>query len=575
MMPKPHLKLSKHRYYDCSKQIFSTFKYYGKMASHEFDGSFLQSLSIDDSNYVTSQTRYEETYDNDDDYMEIDNTLDLGPPPSNYDTPPPEHGNVDRLTPTTRLQEYIASPFQSTPISKDEGANLGGMKSFFMKKEDEDNSSVVNDREMTETKNSGSDNDNNDSEVQERENGQEIDQDYSRNASVVSSISHSILSPTTLGAKLAIMPRQKLLLPSNMDNHESIDYEIDTNSNNESYSTNYDTFGNYRSTPELKHRTGQRNMSSFSSSDANAFFANKSNRNNDIEEYTYNPINGDYDSNDSRSTINNSMNQSYMYRKNMNKFPVNNIFSPTSNSWTTPLQVHHHHYYTTPINQSATQLANPSQTEILSQIQLQTGQLQHRDPGLIQVLDPNQSYNFHSQNRDISLPLPWEANSSPLEKASYILSSYLQLIINFVATCYAAYLVYSIIQTVRQDIKHKLSQQISNVLVEIESCKRSYNDNNCSPDLIVPILEKPCAYWLKCMNQDPYNGGGNKSLISAETVGMIINSLIEPLSFKFFLVMFGFVLLIFACNFTFGFIRAKSYYGWNKERNGAQPAIEK
>ena len=38
-------------------------------------------------------------YDNDDDYMEIDNTLDLGPPPSNYDTPPPEHGNVDRLTP--------------------------------------------------------------------------------------------------------------------------------------------------------------------------------------------------------------------------------------------------------------------------------------------------------------------------------------------------------------------------------------------------------------------------------------------------------------------------------------------
>lgn len=151
----------------------------------------------------------------------------------------------------------------------------------------------------------------------------------------------------------------------------------------------------------------------------------------------------------------------------------------------------------------------------------------------------------------------------------------MQLIINFVATCYAGYLVYSIIQTVRQDIKHKLSQQISNVLVEIESCKRSYNENNCSPDLIVPILEKPCAYWLKCMNQDPYNGGGNKSLISAETVGMIINSLIEPLSFKFFLVMFGFVLLIFACNFTFGFIRAKSYYGWNKERNGAQPVIEK
>lgn len=572
-MPKPHLKLSKHKYYDCSKQKFRTFKYYGNMASHDFDGSFLQSLSIDDTNYVTSQTRYEETYDNDDDdYMEIDNTLDLDPPLSNYNTPPPGHGNVDRLTPTTRLQEYIATPFQSTPISKDEGAKLGGMKEFFMKKENESNN-VDNDREMTEEGNSECEDNNTNGEENGKEQG--IDEEYSRNDSIVSSFSHSILSPTNLGAKLAIMPRQKLLLPSNMDGNESIDYEIDTNSNNESYSTNFDTFSNYRSTPELKHRTGQRNISSFSSSDANAFFANKSNRNNDIEEYTYNPTNGGYDSNDSRSSINNSMNQSYMYRKNMNKFPANNLFSPVSSSWATPVQVHHHHYYSTPINQSGTHLASPSQLEIQNQIQQQrAGQLQHQDSGRIQVMDPNQAHNNYPHNRDISLPLPWEENSSPLEKTSYILSSYLQLLINFVATCYAAYLVYSIVQTVRQDIKHKLSQQISNVLVEIESCKRSYYDNNCSPELIVPILEKPCAYWLKCMNQDPYNGGGNKSLISAETVGMIINSLIEPLSFKFFLVMFGFVLLIFACNFTFGFIRAKSYYGWNKEIDRTQSLIE-
>lgn len=541
------------------------------MASHDFDGSFLQSLSIDDTNYVTSQTRYEEPDANDDDYMEIDNTLDLDPPLSNYNTPPPGHGNVDHLTPITGLQEYISSPFQSTPIGKDEGAKLDGIKDFFRKKENDNN--VDNDKEMTEMRNSESDDDSSNSEEIGQE--QEIDEEYSRNDSVVSSISHSILSPTNLGAKLAIMPRQKLLLPSNTDGNESIDYEIDTNSNNESYSTNYDTFNNYRSTPELKHRTGQRNMSSFSSSDANAFFANKSDRNNATEEYTYNPTNGGYDSNDSRSTINNSMNQSYMYRKNINNFSASGLFNAASNSWATPVQVHHHHYYNTPINQSGTHLTSPSQLEIQNQIQQQRmEQLQHRDSGKIQVVNPNQSHNVYPQNRDISLPLPWEENSSPLEKTSYILSSYLQLIINFVATCYAAYLVYSIIQTVRQDIKHKLSQQISNVLVEIESCKRSYYDNNCSPELIVPVLEKPCAYWLKCMNQDPYNGGGNTSLISAETVGMIINSLIEPLSFKFFLVMFGFVLLIFACNFTFGFIRAKSYYGWNKETDRVQSVIE-
>lgn len=535
------------------------------MASHDFDGSFLQSLSIDDTNYVTSQTRYE-TCDDDDDYMEIDNTLDLGPPPTVFHTPSPEHLKVDRLTPTTRMQEFIASPFQSTPINKDEGTSLGGLKDLFIRKEQNDKSSTYNDKEMTKIYNSDTDDGN--SEVENKEGEMEEGAEYGgrRKDSTVSSFSHSILSPTTLGAKLAIMPRQKLILPSNMDHDGSIDYEVETNPNNESYSTNYDTFGNYRSTPELKHRTGQRNMSSFNSSDANAFFANKSNRNNDTEEYTYNPTNGGYDSNESSNIINNSMNQSYMYKTQMNKYPAinSNLFSPTNSSWTTPMQVHHHHYYSTPINQSTTQLHNPSQTEIQHQ---DMDQVQRHDSTRMQMLDPSQSYNLQRmQNRDISLPLPWEANSSPLEKTSYMLSSYLQLIINFIATCYAAYLVYSIIQTVHQDIKHKLSQQISNVLVEIESCRRSYNENNCSPELIVPILEKPCAYWLKCMNQDPYNGGGNKSLISAETVGMIINSLIEPLSFKFFLVMFGFVLLVFACNFTFGFIRAKSYYGWTRPK---------
>lgn len=524
------------------------------MSSHDFDGSFLKSLSIDDTNYLDSQTRYEtciDNDDNDDDDMEIDNTLDLGPPPTMmFHTPPPEHGNLDKLTPISRFLEFFTSPFQSTPLPKDQSEKIAGIKDYVKGDEQSENSSISNDQDNT-------DNIDYDKENHSQENKIDItaQNDDSRKDSIVSSFSHSILSPTVLGAKLAIVPKQKLLLPPNMDYNESVDYEIDTNSNSEGYGTNYDTFGNYRSTPELKHRTGQRNMSSFSSSDANVFFANKTNENNEIEEYTYNPVNGGYESNTSNNPMNNSINQSYMYRKQMN------MFSPGNTSWATPVQVHHHHYYSTPLNQSSGQVIANSEGQ-----QGDLGQLQMQHSTAIQMLQSTHPYSI-AQTRDINLPLPWEANSSPLGKTSYVLSSYLQLIVNFIATCYAAFLVYSVVQTVRQDIKHKLSQQTSNLLVEIESCRRSYNENNCSPELIVPILEKPCAYWLKCMNQDPYNGGGNKSLISAETVGMIINSLIEPLSFKFFLVLFGFVFLIFVCNFTFGFIRAKSYYGWDQPKN--------
>lgn len=50
--------------------------------------------------------------------------------------------------------------------------------------------------------------------------------------------------------------------------------------------------------------------------------------------------------------------------------------------------------------------------------------------------------------------------------------------------------------------------------------------------------------------------------ISAETIGVLVNSLIEPLGWKFFMFVLMFVVTVFACNFSFGYIRAKSYYGW-------------
>lgn len=208
----------------------------------------------------------------------------------------------------------------------------------------------------------------------------------------------------------------------------------------------------------------------------------------------------------------------------------------------TSVQVHHHHYYYSPTPSNI-----PNLSHELSQNSYQ--------------YSPYASNNSLSEYRtaDISLPQPWQKESAPKEKHAYVISTYLQLIINFSLSVYGIYLIYNIISTIRKDIDSKLQGQIINLKIEIDNCRRNYHENNCVPDLIVPAMERPCEYWLKCMNQNL--DIGNKSSISAETLGVIINSLIEPLGFKFFTVFIGFIILVFGMNFGFGFIRAKSYYG--------------
>lgn len=62
------------------------------------------------------------------------------------------------------------------------------------------------------------------------------------------------------------------------------------------------------------------------------------------------------------------------------------------------------------------------------------------------------------------------------------------------------------------------------------------------------------------MKQDPERGG-NVSSLGAQTIGMVITSLIEPLSFKTLSVFASAVLLVYVYNFGFGYIRARTYYG--------------
>ena len=61
-------------------------------------------------------------------------------------------------------------------------------------------------------------------------------------------------------------------------------------------------------------------------------------------------------------------------------------------------------------------------------------------------------------------------------------------------------------------------------------CSKEYLENRCAPSTRVPAMEKACMAWEKCMNRDPSVVG--RARVSAETFAEIINSFIEPISYK-------------------------------------------
>lgn len=523
----------------------------------EFDGSILRSLSLNDTSQF--RTARNDSF-MDDDMMEIDDVTEILEQTTNgkYHTPEPEpyYNNEYRdtskagITPLNKLGKFMMSPFLSTPKSE--------------QMEEDVNSSDVSSNKTLEYNNTD------DVEITPGYLDPTIDNSANQTYDSEASFSSAILSPTLLGARIAI-GKPKLLLPAPEHGHrkDSFDFEYNTDSfstsNRESsYEDKYDVF---RSTPELRNRSKTKNGSSFFTNNSIGSFLLDNSDNNSTEEYIYNPAIQDYVNNDN-NLQNNALHKSYMYKQQMENLRNGNSlqsnFYPSDVSYhSTPVQIHHHHYY------------NPSGNGNNSHLDLST-ELHNKANtsmgfnSLVEARDNNSVSKI-----DYNLPLPWELNSSPHERVPYIISSYLQLIINFGTSFYAFYLITSMIKAVRKDIGNKLDQAASLTIATINECRNSYNANYCGTEQESSLVSRQCLHWYNCMNQNP-NERGDVSLISAKTIGIIFNSLIEPLEVKFFLILFGFIFFVFLCNFTFGFIRAKSYYGWeetesnNKEANFTQ-----
>lgn len=468
----------------------------------DIDGDFLLSLSINDElpikndNLPSTDEQSTNDDDDDDDLMEIDTTYEI-------------HGE--------QLPDHTTGGLNGNFTTKEHNTHV------FDDDLDESNVKSQENNEDESIHIDGGIHDNVDDSLKN---------DDVEDTSMVSNLSNSlILSPTTLGAKLAIRKNLSTKESTKSTKSSTYDYEFDTSTYNKSIEL-------YRD--RLNH---ERNLSSFSLGvDARQFLAHESETM--VSENEPNQFN---------KFSNNDMNQAY---------PLENEFRNTSlfgRPVSIPVQIHHHHYYNPPQN-SNQELGYNNNKKANARNEMEIYDYQ----------DDNNNKNKNNNNQlylstdQFKLPSPWEKESSPNEKVPYILMTYLQLMINLLSMGYASHIFISIVRLVKQDISHKLITHTLNVLVDIASCERQYLENNCSPDTLVPALERQCNYWLKCMNQDPFNGGGHKSLISAETIGMILNLLVQPLGWKFWLIISGLVVVTFACNFVFGYLRAKTYFGWGR-----------
>ena len=112
----------------------------------------------------------------------------------------------------------------------------------------------------------------------------------------------------------------------------------------------------------------------------------------------------------------------------------------------------------------------------------------------------------------------------------YIASGYLQLAFNLSLVLVLLYIIYGFIRTIQRDVDMKVEEYSVEILGEMRECSKQYLENKCHPEHRVPAMNNACLIWERCMNRDPAVVG--RARVSAETFALIINSFIEPISYK-------------------------------------------
>ncbi|KAJ5299133.1 nucleus export protein BRR6 [Penicillium atrosanguineum] len=114
-----------------------------------------------------------------------------------------------------------------------------------------------------------------------------------------------------------------------------------------------------------------------------------------------------------------------------------------------------------------------------------------------------------------------------------ILSWWAQLFVNLSLFSLAVYVVFSVVSTIRAEFEQAAQGAKDEILETMSRCADNYLSNKCASDERLPALKDLCMNWDQCMNQDPDKVGRAK--VSAQTMAMIINSFIDPISWKAFM----------------------------------------
>jgi Predicted membrane protein len=383
----------------------------------------------------------------------------------------------------------------------------------------------------------------------------------------------SILSPTLLGATLAVK-RPKLLMPppspENTPTHNTPTQNTPQHFLQTHSSSDFDyEFDTQQYQPS---QLRQRNTSLYETRDLNQFLSNLGGETREMPmNSTFQPMDMSYNANAFHSYNHNVFpfrmshtppnGMSYTFSMHNNN-PPNNI---PSNEMSIGRASHNNEHIdllgkSTPNDVSLTKTSNEVVFPQESGQNSQMVSIPH-DKSLKHSFQPASLHDSIQHGNSLQgpiLPPPWQSNITPVQKLPYMIWSYIQLLSNTVITAYMIYTVYTIVQSIHHDIQLHNQIHQSNMMIDIQECRRAYNSNNCHPSKIVPVLEKQCLYWEKCMNQ-PIDG--NISIITAKIIGTIINNLVEPLGVKFFAYFLTTIIVLYVTNFSFGYIRAKFYYG--------------
>jgi hypothetical protein len=111
-----------------------------------------------------------------------------------------------------------------------------------------------------------------------------------------------------------------------------------------------------------------------------------------------------------------------------------------------------------------------------------------------------------------------------------ILSWWAQLVVNLALFSLAVYIVFGFVSAIRGEFEQAAQEMSDTILADMAVCTKSYLDNDCGRPTRAPALETICENWERCMNRDPAKVGRAK--VSAHTMAIIINSFIDPISWK-------------------------------------------